>query len=451
MGASQDWKASAIRADASERLLCQAGSLDYVMRWCRHLLKTRPAQEQTRFASIALFRWEARARARPGWKKEQEYLPPFAELLVRRRKTRAVQDTVRKTAPLPSKRVTEVRPAADTRTAFSELDKSLTLRADPGLTARYEKLLAWLSAAGAGRWGTFLHVCQVLSLAGTGSEAARVARRLVLLGHLELSESGTRWSVMPPTLTPLADEPDRSFLRGQRTLALLANLPIAREETSQPDGAGPSRVVLLPQVSDSTPIEVGTSSFHVEPRGAAARAEGMPTWQEWLDRMLPIRGLVLTKFQKERWHNSEWTEALHTLFEDENHNIRGDTGLYRLSREQPFRSTVCVFFDSSRQKLVRGDWYGLRFLARRFQGLPLTARWHADLRFLSIPHEERWPLEYEKVLIQASGLLPCLTSTRDLYYEHMTESLVRCLCRKLEVNIVVVNPDSASTHLLTAC
>jgi len=347
--------------------------------------------------------------------------------------------------------VTESRQAADTGTAFSEPDQTIAWHDDPDLTARYGRLLTWLSAAGAGRWGTLLYVCQMLSLARNGSEAGRVARRLVLLGHLELSESGTRWSVVPPTLTPLADDLDRGFLRGQRTPALLANLPIAREETSQPDGAGPSRVTFLPQASDSTPLQIGTSSFHVDPRGAEARAEGMPTWQEWLDQMPTICGLVLTKFRKERWSNTGWTEVLHTLFEDESRRICGDTGMYRLSREQPFRSTVCVFFDSSRQKFVRGDWYGLRFLARRFHGLPLTARWQADLRLLSIPHEERWPLDYEKVLIQASGLLPCRTSTGSLCYTHVPECLAHCLCRKLEVNIVLVNPDRASTHLLTVC
>jgi hypothetical protein len=331
-------------------------------------------------------------------------------------------------------------------TAFVEPNPVPVLPADPALTRLYDLLLTWLSAAGSGSWAKFVYVCEALSLARTGSEAARIARRLVLLGHLAQSESGKRWCVLPPTLTSLADDPERYFLCGQRTPALLARLPIAREETVQPDCVGPARLTLHPEVaSGSTSFQVGPSRFDLDHHGASALAETLPAWREWLERMPAVGGLVLTNFTRERWTPSQWVDVSNTFFEDDNRTIRGEPGLYRISRDKPFRTRVCVFFNG--RKLVRGDWYGLRFLARRFQGLSLTALWHTDSECLHIPSEERWPLAYERVLIHASGLLPSRTGKGPLTYLHVPEALARCMCGKLEVTMEI-RPRSIPRQLL---
>jgi len=340
----------------------------------------------------------------------------------------------------------------DAATAFSEPVQVLLSEVDPQLTLSNDRLLSWLSAAGKGRWETFLHVCRCLGLSRDGRAAVRIMRRLVLLGHVELSEKGNQWSVVPPTLTPLADEPERTFLRGQRTPSLLAYLPVVREETIQPDGAGPLRVSFIPQPSeDATTFSVGRLSFRVEHGGASGRAEAMPTWREWFDLTPALHGMVLTKFaRKERWDGTRWIDVTGSLFEEENNRIRGETGMYRLSREHPFRSTVYVFFDALGQKFVRGDWYGLAFLARRFQMLPLTARWSAEQQLFCIPSAERWPLVYEQVLVQASGLLPSRTSAGELCYPHVPEPLARCLCQKLAIDFIPLPPPEPARPRLVA-
>jgi hypothetical protein len=248
----------------------------------------------------------------------------------------------------------------------------------------------------------------------------------------------------------LADDPERYYLRGQRTPALLARLPIAREETPQPDCVGPARLTLYPEAANgATSLQVGPSQFALDHQGASALAEILPTWREWLDRMPAVGGLVLTTVTREWWTPAGWTDVSQTFFEDENRTIRGEAGLYRLSRDKPFRTRVCVFFAvGGRGKFVRGDWYGLRFLARRFQGLPLTASWHADQQCLLVPSEERWPLTYERVLIQESGLLPSRTGNRPLTYPHVPESLACSLCDKLEVTMDTPSPGTSRQLLL---
>jgi hypothetical protein len=446
MAATNTWRATALLPDNSERLLCEAGCFDYVCRWCRRVLNSWGGATRARVAAIIVSRYDGLHER--GWRKERQFLPPFAELLTaRRRRSLPPESAPPRPRPQQSDRV-----LGDAATVFLEPSQVLFSEADPQLTLGNNRLLTWLSAAGKGRWEEFLHVCRTLGVARDGREAERIIRGLVLLGHVERSEEGGKWSVVPPTVTPLADEPERYFLRGQRTPSLLGHLPLAREETSQPHGTGPARISLHPEhCDDATVLRVGDVSFRVERGGAVARAQAMPTWREWFDRTPPLHGLVLTKFdRKEKWDGTRWVEVSGTLFEEETHRIRGDTGMYRLSREHPFRSSVYVFFDATGQKFVRGDWYGLRFLARRFQRLPLTALWCVDRRLLSIPSAEHWPLVYEQVLVQASGLLPGRTSAGDLCYAHVPEPLARCLGQKLGIDLVLSDPERACPRLLAA-
>jgi hypothetical protein len=441
MAAFEVWKASARLADQSEVLLCQAHSRDYVQRWCRRLLREWSPQERGRVKSIALFRGEAGPTLT--WQRDQDYRPPFDALLRPRRDSDGeVLVPVRPKRPARRGGTGSGPAPGEAVTAFVEPRPVPAAPASPEMTERYGLLLTWLSAAGAGSWATFVYVCQTLSLARTGREAGRIARRLVLLGHLGQSESGKRWWVVAPTLTPLADEPERYFLRGQRTPALLARLPIGCEEDPQPDAVGPARLALHPQADrGATSIQVGPSRFAFDTQGAGALAEGLPTWREWLNQMPAVGGLVLTKFTRERWTPSGWENVVGALYEDEGRTVRGESGLYRLSRDRPFRTQVSVFFDAAAQKFVRGDWYGLRFLARRSQGLPLTATWRSGEQCLLVPSEERWPLTYERVLIQASGLLPSRTGAGPLTYRHIPKSLAQCLCDKLKVRLTSSGPS----------
>ena len=93
---------------------------------------------------------------------------------------------------------------------------------------------------------------------------------------------------------------------------------------------------------------------------------------------------------------------------------------------------------------VRGDWYGLRFLAGRAGGEQACAAWDRRGRQLLVPVERRWPLLYEQILVQASGLLPG-RSPAWLCYHGISQELAECLCGKLDVELEVaaspVSPD----------
>src|SRR5262249_36924468 len=52
---------------------------------------------------------------------------------------------------------------------------------------RYDRLLAWLTATGEGRWESFVKACGVLGVADNNTSAKAVFRRLSLLGHIEAS------------------------------------------------------------------------------------------------------------------------------------------------------------------------------------------------------------------------------------------------------------------------
>src|SRR5262249_50803176 len=154
-----------------------------------------------------------------GWQQEAVIRHPFDEILRGRRSlpTGGRQRRI----PMPS-------PALPTGpgTAFDDVQPDIVA---PAVPAAPNHPLAWPSAAGAGRGAGFLRACQALELARDARYARRIIRRLVLLGHLTLSDGGDRWAMQPPTVAPLALEPERLILRGQRTAELLTRLPDNRE------------------------------------------------------------------------------------------------------------------------------------------------------------------------------------------------------------------------------
>ena len=90
---------------------------------------------------------------------------------------------------------------------------------DPRL---FDRLLSWLSAAGEGRWESFLRVAGVLGAAPDLPTARRLFRRFVLLGHIESSPEGRTWFAAPPVLVQAARSVQNAFWCGSRGAALLA-------------------------------------------------------------------------------------------------------------------------------------------------------------------------------------------------------------------------------------
>jgi hypothetical protein len=67
------------------------------------------------------------------------------------------------------------------------------------LSERYEHLLYWLSALGCGTWESFKKACDALKI----EEPKRILRRLRLLGHIECSSDGARWSIAPTAIVKI--------------------------------------------------------------------------------------------------------------------------------------------------------------------------------------------------------------------------------------------------------
>jgi 23S rRNA pseudouridine2605 synthase len=305
---------------------------------------------------------------------------------------------------------------------------------DPEHTRAHNNLLYWLSAAGTGQWDPFLRTCQVLGLAEDGQQARRIMRRLVLLGHLAPTDDGVRWTMQPPTLTPLALEPDRVILRGQRTPPLLACLPDNREHTSQV--GGPDRICCCAPFADGVSrVPVSGTYFHIE-HGILVRAQELPDWRGWMESLRHFDGRDLGKFARtERWDGVYWVGT--PLYYDQlGQHVIGPSGMYRLSQETPARSPLTVCFYAERQMILRGDWYGLRFLAGHLSGAHLHAEWDQGGHSLFVPIAERWPFLYEQMLVQASGLLPSRSERPGwLCYPGIPEPLVECLCDKLDIEV----------------
>src|SRR5690606_22441010 len=92
---------------------------------------------------------------------------------------------------------------------------------------RGEQLLWYLSSMGEGSWHSFGSAASALGFAGKG-DATRLARGLRLLGHLETSDDGERWSVTAAKVvaTPMPDGGVLRFRTGVRR-------PLAEGERTQ--------------------------------------------------------------------------------------------------------------------------------------------------------------------------------------------------------------------------
>src|SRR5690606_5851188 len=72
-----------------------------------------------------------------------------------------------------------------------------------GDDASLDKLLWWCSAKGEGSYASFKEACKTLGLGEQGDSSPwQYARKLLLLGHIEVAGSGPKfgWGITPPAL-----------------------------------------------------------------------------------------------------------------------------------------------------------------------------------------------------------------------------------------------------------
>jgi hypothetical protein len=308
----------------------------------------------------------------------------------------------------------------------------------------HERLLTWLSAVGQGSWGTFRSACRALGLERDGKEEAqRVLRKLRLLGHSETSRDGTRWTIAPKVLARVeaGERPTTYVLCGARDAGLLAALSevATMEITPQGGGAGPASAAF--RVEDPATLrprlaERGLANQVVVADEAAARlAEALPPIEHWLDLLDPLPALNCYMYECRRFDGQGFVPEV----------FSGQSGFYELWRPSTSTATVGrfpdykAFYDARSDRWLRGDWYGMRFIAHVFAGQACPAEFDPSSGRLAIPSEWRLPEVYERVLVLASGRLPSPTARYTwLTYEGISEPLLDVLASRLQLDLSIL-------------
>ena len=310
--------------------------------------------------------------------------------------------------------------------------------ASPEANAGFARLLYWISARGEGTWAQFRDAAQTLGVVQDRDGARSAMRRLILLGYVDQSDDGARWSASPPSLVRFEDSAGGGYIAGARTPSFLSELERygALSESPQEYYAGPPRIELAADVSRAAAI---SERLGIADAGIASErlADVLPGVDGWKDSLKAVDGIIPASYDYiERWEGSEFRRC-DSLYQ-RGGRYRGESGMYRFIRTaDPTGRTLTAFFDEPSQRFLRGDWYGLRFLSLAAGGGGLDAvRYSARDGALLIPESQRLPLIYERALTLASGLLPTRAENPNwLSYPLIPLSLAETLCGKLNVNI----------------
>ncbi len=320
---------------------------------------------------------------------------------------------------------------------FDQSDIWQPQEASPKVCARFEHLLHWLSARGEGTWDALKQAGETLGVFNDRQGARSALRRLSLLGHIDLSDDGSRWSISPASLVRFPDGPESGFLAGQRTGPLLRNVgelwPV--NETRQTLYPGPPRID-LESVTPQGAEDVATLGVSDAGATSTRLTHLLPDLDEWKDSLQPVLNLSTGGYDIEKWHGGDF-QTCDTVY-DRDGVYYGEPGMYRLSLNgNRSGRSLTLFFDKQAQRWLRGDWYGLRFLALEARGNGVEAVHDSSAGELLIPASQRWPLLYERALTLASGLLPGRATNSDwLSYPRIPLDLARTLCGKLNVTLL---------------
>ncbi|MBD2413812.1 hypothetical protein FACHB389_19905 [Nostoc calcicola FACHB-389] len=289
------------------------------------------------------------------------------------------------------------------------------------ISRQYDQLLYWLSALGSGTWESFKKGCEVLQL----QDSKRILRRFRLLGHIESSLDGKRWSIAPGTIVKIHSQNSQEFiLCGQRCTSWLTQLKEYAEIISldQPTANAPPCIRL--KVNE---YKIITEHFSIIDAGdvSSQLADILPDITGWQQSLRSIPGIVPSLYEWKQFDGNDFVE----------HTFHNETGMYQMwDRKCGDFYRMTLFYDTETDTWRQGDWYGLRFLAMHYSDRSLMAYYDATTARLAIPFSQRWPELYERALVLASGLLPTYHKTEQhlwLIYENIAANLVEKLTKKL--------------------
>jgi hypothetical protein len=302
-----------------------------------------------------------------------------------------------------------------------EEDEDLSL-SELELTQRFDRLLVWMSAHAEGSFATLDSARRAL---GIEMDARRVLRTLRLLGHCETSRDGSRWSITPSTLVQV--EPGCFVLAGARDQPLIEGVrehfPAKTEQVPQPSGAGPSAFRVL----TADPGDLSELKVTVQQQADRDLARALPSidgWAEALESVPVDRG----GFTIRRLTGVDFAEV--GVFKSE-------AGLYQLQGAAANSRAFHLYY-SPELGWRRGEWTGLRFLARLREFGKARCTFDTETHRLFVPFDWRWPEIYERALVLSSGQLPTRDDNRTgarLVYASVERELLELLQPRLELEV----------------
>jgi hypothetical protein len=310
---------------------------------------------------------------------------------------------------------------------------------DEQLEARYNQLLYWLSATAEGSWSTFANACQTLNLVKENMPAQRIQRRLMLLGHFECSTDGKRWTICPPTFVRDPNNSEMSYLCGARTPKLIDETTKHWniEKSAQPYYQAPACLrAACGELPENKEFQLNSSqSIFVTGNASSKLAYALPTLEGWMDTLASVDRLSTTQYSIEVWNGEEYVPCYDCI--EKNNQYVGQSGMYRLTRAEGSNSySMNLYLDRERQRWLKGDWYGLRFLALHAAGAECKAIRDIGADTLIIPVSAHLPMLYERALVLATGRLPSRSDDYEwLKYEGASDELAQMLIEKLNFQI----------------
>ena len=301
---------------------------------------------------------------------------------------------------------------------------------DKDFSHQYERLLYWLSALDAGSWESFKKACQSLKLA----EPRRILRRLKLLGHLESSADGAKWSMAPIALVKVSSQSESQefVLCGQRSLKLVQRLKQLTTVTSISQRDAPLCIHLQLANSKTVSYLIEHTEFSISDAGIASSklAEILPDIDTWQQNLRNLQGIEPSLYEWQYFDGHNFVDCVSP----------NQTGFYEFVRREANNTiSLTLFYDQPNNQWLQGDWYGLRFLALYHnQDISCIAHYNQTTENLAIPLEQRWPEIYERVLVLASGQLPTYRRTEQnwwLVYERISPKLATQLADKLGIKL----------------
>jgi hypothetical protein len=294
---------------------------------------------------------------------------------------------------------------------------------DPEKQANADKLLHVLSIAAAGSREQAHDVLEALGI----DTPIPALRNLRLLGHLEISQSGKRWTVVPPMLYEINVGSGPAWaIAGQRSPTMVAKLrSLGAQIAAQPAVNAPSSLTL-----DASDAPLVGSEFHIDGMSFlyAGRASVL------LARSLaPIENWAADLLSRD-FNTSLYSLRLHDGQQWRDHDVVDSDGLYDLIDPQVGGRHYIAYYDFERSEWLEGEFYGLKFLADLRAGRLHSAHYKDRDRSFAVLRSQRWPEIYERALVLASGMLPIIQSEW-LIYKDIPRELAEHLTDKLHLKL----------------